>query len=73
MWERVRFNLKISELGYKDFIIDNAAGTYSLSSQDSALFQVNQTTGAISMATDAGELDFDNPRDAILTACMNFQ
>ena len=61
---QVQISKDVLSQGYKDFIIDNASGTYSLSSEDSSLFQVNQTTGAISMADDAGELDFDNPRDA---------
>ena len=69
---QVQISKDVLSQGYKDFIINNASGSYSLSSQDSALFQVNQTTGAISMATDAGELDFDNPRDANFDGVYEF-
>ena len=59
--------------GFKDFVIANAAGTYSLSSDtDAALFQVNQTTGTITLKDNVGELDFDNARDANFDGVYEF-
>ncbi len=61
---QVRISKDVFNQGFKDFVIANAAGTYAVStSDDGALFEVNQTTGAISLKDGVGELDFDNARD----------
>ena len=70
---QVQISKDVLSQGFKDFIVGNAAGTYSVSTaDDGALFQVNQTTGAISMAADVGELDYDNARDANFDGVYEF-
>ena len=47
---QVQISKDVFNQGFKDFVIANAAGTYSVSTtDDGALFQVNQTTGEITL------------------------
>ena len=70
---QVQISKDIFNQGFKDFVVANAAGTYSVSStDDGALFQVNQTTGAVTLKDGVGELDFDTPRDANFDGTYEF-
>ena len=70
---QVQISKDVFNQGFKDFVIANAAGTYTLSSgSDGDLFQVNQTTGAISLKDGVGQLDFDTARDANFDGVYEF-
>ena len=61
---QVQVSKDVFSQGFKDFVIANAAGTYAVSTtDDGALFQVDQTTGGISLKETTGELDFNTARD----------
>ena len=62
---QVRISKDIFNQGFRDFIVANGAGTYSMGTEaDAALFEVNQSTGAITLKDGSGELDFNTARDA---------
>ncbi len=70
---QVQISKDIFSQGFKDFVVANAAGTYSVSStDDGSFFQVNQSTGAVTLKDGVGELDFDNARDANFDGTYEF-
>ena len=70
---QVRISKDVFNQGFKDFVVANAAGTYSVSTaDDGALFQVNQTTGEITLKDNVGELDLDTRRDLNVDGVYEF-
>jgi len=70
---QVRISKDVFNQGFKDFVVANAAGTYSVSTaDDGALFQVNQTTGEITLKDNVGELDLDTKRDLNVDGVYEF-
>ena len=70
---QVRISKDIFNQGFKDFIVANGSGTYSMGSEaDAALFEVNQSTGAISLKDGVGELNLDAASDVNFDGVYEF-